>query len=64
MKKKLKKLTPLISIIFFGFALWFLDRELRQYELAEVLIQLSQIPNVYFLIADIVGIKLSAAHRI
>lgn len=51
MKKKLKKLTPLISIIFFAFALWFLDRELREYELTEVMIQLSQIPNLYILLS-------------
>lgn len=47
MKKKLKKLTPLISIVFFVFALWFLDRELREYELSEVMVQLGQIPNFY-----------------
>ena len=49
MKKKLKKLTPFISIIFFAFALWFLDQELQQYEMSEVLTQLSDIPNHYIL---------------
>jgi phosphatidylglycerol lysyltransferase len=49
MKKKLKKLTPLISIIFFAFALWFLDQELRQYELSEIMTQLAEIPNHYIL---------------
>ncbi len=49
MKKKLKKLTPFISIIFFAFALWFLDQELQQYEMSEVLTQLSDIPNLYIL---------------
>jgi len=47
MKKTLKKLTPLISIVFFGFALWFLNQELHQYELSEVTAQLSKIPNMY-----------------
>lgn len=51
MKKALKKLTPFISIIFFGFALWFLDQELQQYELAEITAQLSDIPNHYILIS-------------
>ena len=49
MKKKLKKLTPFISIIFFIFALWFLDQELQQYEMSEVMTQLSDIPNLYIL---------------
>lgn len=49
MKKKLKKLTPLISIIFFAFALWFLDHELRQYEVSEVMAQLGKIPDHYIL---------------
>ncbi len=49
MKKKLKKLTPLISIVFFAFALWFLDHELRQYDISEVMAQLSEIPNHYIL---------------
>ncbi len=49
MKKKLKKLTPFISIIFFAFALWFLDQELQQYEMSEVMTQLSDIPNQYIL---------------
>jgi phosphatidylglycerol lysyltransferase len=49
MKKKLKKLTPLISIVFFVFALWFLDQELREYEFSEVIIQLGQIPNLYII---------------
>ncbi|WP_138429932.1 bifunctional lysylphosphatidylglycerol flippase/synthetase MprF [Fodinibius saliphilus] len=47
MKKVLKKLTPFISIIFFGVALWFLDQKLQQYELAEITAQLSEIPNLY-----------------
>lgn len=49
MKKQLKKLTPFISIVFFAFALWFLDQELRQYDLSQVMAQLSQIPNYYIL---------------
>ncbi|PAU93936.1 hypothetical protein CK503_09705 [Aliifodinibius salipaludis] len=49
MKKKLKKLTPFISIIFFAFALWFIDQELQQYEMSEVMTQLSDIPNQYIL---------------
>ncbi|MGM0546578.1 MAG: bifunctional lysylphosphatidylglycerol flippase/synthetase MprF [Bacteroidota bacterium] len=55
MKKKLKKLTPLISIVFFAFALWFLDQELRQYELSEVLTQLSDIPDLYILLSLILS---------
>lgn len=47
MKKKLKKLTPFISIIFFAFALWFLDQELREYQFSEVMSQLSEIPVLY-----------------
>ena len=47
MKKTLKKLTPFISIIFFAFALWFLHEELQQYDVEEVMIQLSDIPNIY-----------------
>lgn len=49
MKKTLKKLTPLISIIFFGFALWFLNGELHKYQLTEITAQLSEIPNHYIL---------------
>lgn len=49
MKKKLKKLTPFISILFFAFALWFLHQELRQYEMSEVMTQLADIPNLYIL---------------
>ncbi|MCW9706522.1 bifunctional lysylphosphatidylglycerol flippase/synthetase MprF [Fodinibius salsisoli] len=51
MKKALKKFTPFISIIFFGFALWFLDQELQQYQLTEVTAQLSEIPNIYIAVS-------------
>ncbi|WP_372636698.1 bifunctional lysylphosphatidylglycerol flippase/synthetase MprF [Fodinibius sp.] len=51
MKKILKKLTPFISIIFFGFALWYLDQELRHYQISEITAQLSEIPNLYILIS-------------
>lgn len=47
MKKKLKRLTPFISIVFFAFALWYLDQELRQYELTEIMSQLAEIPDLY-----------------
>ncbi|HET6527733.1 MAG TPA: bifunctional lysylphosphatidylglycerol flippase/synthetase MprF [Balneolaceae bacterium] len=47
MKKFLKKLAPVISIIFFGFALWFLDKQLQQYNLSEISQQLADIPNYY-----------------
>jgi len=47
MQKVLKKLTPFISIIFFGLALWFLDQKLQQYQLSEITAQLGQIPNLY-----------------
>ncbi|NGP88885.1 bifunctional lysylphosphatidylglycerol flippase/synthetase MprF [Fodinibius halophilus] len=47
MKKVLKKLTPFISIVFFGVALWFLDQKLQQYQLSEITAQLSEIPNLY-----------------
>lgn len=47
MKKVVKKITPLISIIFFAVALWFLDQKLQQYELSEITAQLSEIPNLY-----------------
>ncbi|MDZ7681116.1 MAG: bifunctional lysylphosphatidylglycerol flippase/synthetase MprF [Fodinibius sp.] len=49
MKKKLKKLTPFISIVFFVFALWFLNQELREYQLSDIMGQLSAIPNHYIL---------------
>lgn len=55
MKKKIKKLTPLISIVFFAFALWFLDQELRQYELSEVMTQLAEIPNHFILVSLILS---------
>lgn len=47
MKKVLKKLTPFISIIFFGLALWFLDQKLQQYQWSEITTQLSSIPNLH-----------------
>lgn len=49
MKKILKKLTPFISIIFFGFALWYLDQELQHYQFSEITAQLSEIPNLHIL---------------
>lgn len=51
MKKILKKLTPFISIIFFGFALWYLDQELQHYQFSEITAQLSEIPNFYILVS-------------
>ncbi|HKK44217.1 MAG TPA: lysylphosphatidylglycerol synthase domain-containing protein, partial [Balneolaceae bacterium] len=51
MKKTLKKLTPLISIVFFGFALWFLSDELHKYKFSEITAQLSQIPNHFILLS-------------
>ena len=47
MKTALKKITPFISILFFGLAVWFLDQELRTYDMSEVLHQLASIPNHY-----------------
>ncbi|HEX6982144.1 MAG TPA: bifunctional lysylphosphatidylglycerol flippase/synthetase MprF [Balneolaceae bacterium] len=47
MKKILKKLAPIISIVFFGFALWFLDKQLQQYDLSEISEQLAAIPDYY-----------------
>ncbi|SMO63546.1 bifunctional lysylphosphatidylglycerol flippase/synthetase MprF [Fodinibius sediminis] len=47
MKKLLKKITPFISIIFFGFALWYLDQELQNYQFSEITAQLSEIPNLH-----------------
>ncbi len=44
MKTVLKKITPFISILFLGFAIWVLEYELRQYDLEEVTQQLSKIP--------------------
>lgn len=49
MKAAVKKITPFISIVFFVLAIWFLDHELRQYDLNEILAQLSAIPNTYIL---------------
>ena len=51
MKNVIKKLTPFISIIFFGFALWFLDQELQQYDISEITAQLSQISNLHILVS-------------
>ncbi|MEL7834482.1 bifunctional lysylphosphatidylglycerol flippase/synthetase MprF [Fodinibius sp. Rm-B-1B1-1] len=55
MKKIIKKLTPFISIIFFAFALWFLHEELQQYNMAEVMTQLADIPNHYILFSLILS---------
>ncbi len=55
MKTALKRITPFISIVFFGLALWFLDHELRQYDLSEVTQQLSLIPNSYILFSVILS---------
>lgn len=51
MKKVLKKLTPFISIIFFGLALWFLDQKLQHYQWTEITAQLSEIPNHYIILS-------------
>lgn len=55
MKATLKKITPFISIVFFGLALWFLDHELRQHDMGEVLQQLRQIPNMYIVLSVILS---------
>src|SRR5699024_6376026 len=55
MKKKLKKITPFISIIFFGFALWFLHQELKQYEISEITSQLSGISNTHILLSVVIS---------
>lgn len=47
MKAAFKKITPFISIVFFVLAIWFLDHELRQYNLSEIIDQLSEIPDTY-----------------
>ncbi|HLR32358.1 MAG TPA: lysylphosphatidylglycerol synthase domain-containing protein [Fodinibius sp.] len=47
MKKVLKKVTPFISIAFFCFALWYLDREMQHYHFSEITSQLSRISNIY-----------------
>jgi len=47
MKKVFKKITPLISIVLFCFALWYLDREMQHYHLSEITAQLSGISNIY-----------------
>lgn len=47
MKAALKKITPFISILFFVLAIWFLDHELRQYNLSQITDQLSEIPDTY-----------------
>jgi phosphatidylglycerol lysyltransferase len=51
MKKVLKKITPFITIIFFGFALWFLNQELQHYQLSEITAQLAEIPNIYIAVS-------------
>lgn len=45
----LKKITPFISILFFGLAVWFLEHELRQHDLGEIAQQLSDIPLTHIL---------------
>src|SRR5699024_9757111 len=55
MKKILKKITPFISIIFFGAALWFLHQELKQYEISEITSQLSDISSIHILISLVVS---------
>src|SRR5699024_6619629 len=54
-EKKLKKITPFISIIFFGFALWFLHQELKQYEISEITSQLSGISNTHILLSVVIS---------
>lgn len=56
MKAQLKKIAPFISIIFFGLAVWFLDQELRQYELSEITAQLSDIPNLYIILSVVLSL--------
>src|SRR5699024_12605223 len=55
MKKILKKITPFISIIFFGAALWFLHQELKQYEISKITSQLSDISSIHILISLVVS---------
>lgn len=55
MKAAIKKLTPFISILFFSLAVWFLDQELRQYSVEDVVTQLSAIPNIYILFSLILS---------
>ncbi len=47
MKAAFKKIAPFISIVFFVLAIWFLDQELRQYDLGQIIEQLSEIPDAY-----------------
>lgn len=56
MKATLKKITPFISVIFFVLAIWFLDQELRQYNIGDILSQLSAIPNTYILFSVILSL--------
>lgn len=51
MKNLLKKLTPVISIVFFGVALWFLDQQLRHYHISEITAELAEIPNHYIFLS-------------
>lgn len=47
MKSILKKIAPFISVLFFGLAIWFLDRELGQYAFSEVTGYIGQIPPLH-----------------
>lgn len=47
MKKLLKKLAPFISVVFFGLALWFLDQQLRHYQISQITAELAEIPDHY-----------------
>ncbi len=49
MKSVLKKIAPFISIVFFGLAIWFLDRELGQYQLSEITQYITQIPALHII---------------
>ena len=49
MKSALKKIAPFISVVFFGLAIWFLDRELGQYGYAEITGYVAQISPVHFI---------------
>jgi phosphatidylglycerol lysyltransferase len=51
MKAILKKIAPFISILFFGLAIWFLDRELGQYRWDEITGYLTGIPPIYFVVS-------------
>jgi len=51
MKAVISKIGPVLGLVLFGIALWFLSHELRHYNAAEILAQLSNFPILHIALA-------------